>query len=246
VGGIATARYRHRDPTGSDLHRILGDHLSTLRAWLQEAGTPLPSFVDRELQQAFECGDASMGFARVRCGTCEADIAVAFSCKGRAFCPSCTGRRMADLAGWMVDAVLPEVPVRQWVLSLPHRLRYLCAVDAELCAGVRRVLVHAVFGSLRRRCGVTGKKAKSRALPGAIVFVQRFDSALRLNIHFHALFLDGVYKPTHPMGRNVPFLAAPPLRDEDVAKVVRTIRQQIALLLRRPTSALGLRPRRPH
>ena len=140
---------------------------------------------------------------------------------------------MADLAAWMVDAVIPDVPVRQWVLSLPYRLSYLCARDAELCSAVRRILVNAVFGSLRRRCGVSGKKAKARAFPGAVVFVQRFDSALRLNLHFHALFLDGVYRPTDESGRRVAFLTAPQLCDDDVAKAVRRIRQQVTQLLRR-------------
>ncbi|KIG11948.1 hypothetical protein DB30_02249 [Enhygromyxa salina] len=32
-------------------------------------------------------------------------------------------RRMADVAAHLVDEVFPEVPVRQWVCSLPWRLR---------------------------------------------------------------------------------------------------------------------------
>jgi len=27
---------------------------------------------------------------------------------------------MVDTAAWLCDAVIPEVPVRQWVLSLPY------------------------------------------------------------------------------------------------------------------------------
>jgi len=57
---------------------------------------------------------------------------VPFSCKGRGFCPSCGGRRMAAQAAHLVDAVLPRVAVRQWVLSLPHRLRYLLAWNHKL------------------------------------------------------------------------------------------------------------------
>ncbi|MFN9758314.1 MAG: ABC transporter permease, partial [Planctomycetota bacterium] len=45
--------------------------------------------------------------------------------------------RMVDTAAWLCDAVLPEVPVRQWVLSLPYRVRALCAYDAAACALVR-------------------------------------------------------------------------------------------------------------
>jgi hypothetical protein len=42
---------------------------------------------------------------------------------------------MAERAAHLVDHVFPEVPVRQWVLSLPHRLRYVLAWDHELCRG---------------------------------------------------------------------------------------------------------------
>ena len=39
------------------------------------------------------------------------------SCKSRGISPSCGGRRMADTAAHLVDHVIPDVPVRQWVLS---------------------------------------------------------------------------------------------------------------------------------
>jgi hypothetical protein len=35
--------------------------------------------------------------------------------------------------------------------------------------------------------------AKCMAKTGAVTLIQRFGSALNLNIHFHMLFLDGVY-----------------------------------------------------
>ena len=43
---------------------------------------------------------------------------------------------MADTAAWLVDRVLPDVPVRQWVVTFPHRIRFLCACDPELCGDV--------------------------------------------------------------------------------------------------------------
>jgi len=36
---------------------------------------------------------------------------------------------MTEYATRLVDEVLPRVPVRQWMLSLPYRLRYLLAWD---------------------------------------------------------------------------------------------------------------------
>ena len=74
-----------------------------------------------------------------------------YSCKSRAICPSCCGRRMADTAAHLVDRVFPEVPVRQWVLSVPHAVRYRLAYDADMVTAVLNVFMRAIFGFLRRR-----------------------------------------------------------------------------------------------
>ena len=63
-------------------------------------------------------------------------MVVAFSCKRRGFCPSCCGRRSADVAAHMVDEVFPAVPIRQWVCSLPWPLRTPLGYDREFCADV--------------------------------------------------------------------------------------------------------------
>jgi hypothetical protein len=39
---------------------------------------------------------------------------------------------MCDFAARLVNNVMPDVPVRQWVLTVPHRLRAKLAVDPEL------------------------------------------------------------------------------------------------------------------
>jgi hypothetical protein len=111
----------------------------------------VPRFVEREFRAYVDCGMLEHGFVRVRCDACGCDRLVAFSCKGRGFCPSCGGRRMADTAAHLVDRVLPEVPVRQWVLSLPFALRYRLAYDAQRTSTVLSLFVRTVFASLRRR-----------------------------------------------------------------------------------------------
>ena len=65
------------------------------------------------------------------------------------FCPSCGGRRMAQRAAHLVDHVLPDVPIRQWVLTLPHRLRYDLAWRHDLCRRVARILHGAIERHLR-------------------------------------------------------------------------------------------------
>ena len=129
----------------------------------------------------------------------------------------------------MDRAIPPQAPVRQWVLSLPYRLRLLCAYDADACSLVRRVLVRAVSGFYEgraQRCGV------SRPRTGAVAFVQRFDSGLRLNVHFHVLWLDGAYG--HEVGRGaVRWREHEELADKDVASLVRRVRDRVVKALRR-------------
>jgi transposase-like zinc-binding protein len=95
-------------------------------------GEGLPGFVEREFREFLTCGCLAAGFARFHCDACGHDRLVPFSCKGRGFCPSCGGRRMAERATHPVDHVLSDVPLRQWVLSLP---RPSTAVRLRTCRG---------------------------------------------------------------------------------------------------------------
>jgi hypothetical protein len=112
-------------------------------------------------------------------------------------------------------------------LSLPHRLRYLLAWDHDLCRAVSGVAVRAVLGFLRRRVRRDGV-AEGRG--GAVVVVQRFGGALNLNVHLHALVLDGVF--THDGGA-VRFHPVPRLTREDVAQVVALVARRVMRLLER-------------
>lgn len=106
---------------------------------------------EREFDKFLACGLLERGFVRVRCGDCATERLVAFSCKTRGFCPSCTSRRMADTAAHLVDRVLPHVPYRQWVLSLPCRVRFLLARDSELLGWVVTRFLAKIFAWQRRR-----------------------------------------------------------------------------------------------
>ena len=122
--------YAPRSPEPTPLHRAVRAHL---QSFLEEArarsahGVELPGFVEREFREYLGCGVLAHGFARVRCESCGDEHLVGFSCKRRGLCPSCTTRRAVDAAAHLVDAVLPQVPMRQWVLSLPIKVRWVLA-----------------------------------------------------------------------------------------------------------------------
>jgi hypothetical protein len=147
---VGSTYERHR-PEETVLYGVVQQELETFLARARWRDRTVPRFVERELRAYLRCGILAHGFVHVHCDECGLDRAVAFSCKGRGFCPSCGGRRMADTAAHLVDRVLPEVPVRQWVLSLPVALRYRLAYDSGLTSAVLGVFVRTVFASLRRR-----------------------------------------------------------------------------------------------
>jgi hypothetical protein len=89
------------------------------------------------------------------------------------------------------DHVLPaDVPVRQWVLSVPHRLRYRLAYDHRLCRKVLHVFVRALRSAYRRAARLQGL---SGGETGMVTSVQRFGGAVNVHLHCHTLVLDGVY-----------------------------------------------------
>ena len=96
---------------------------------------------------------------------------------------------MAESAAYLVDQVIPHVPVRQWVLSFPIPLRSLFAVHPELQTPVLQILHRVITTFLIKQTDIN----RSEAATGAITFIQRFGSAANLNIHIHGLVPDGVY-----------------------------------------------------
>ena len=134
---------------------------------------------------------------------------------------------MVERAAHLVDHVFPRVPVRQWVLSLPPRLRYQLAWDHVLCRAVMSRTMRAILGFLSRRAREEGVKD---ARSGAVAIVQRFGGALNLNIHLHAIVLDGVFA-TDDSG--VRFYPTSPLEAADVVDVLTTVEAYVRGLLAR-------------
>ncbi|MBT3425294.1 MAG: hypothetical protein HN432_01685 [Gammaproteobacteria bacterium] len=115
-GGFA---YQRHKPEETALYKIIKQNLPAFRSHLADADISLPIFVHDEFRKYLRCGMLKHGFVRVKCNGCSFEHLVAFSCKLRGFCPSCGARRMVETSSHLVDHVIPEAPVRQWVLSFP-------------------------------------------------------------------------------------------------------------------------------
>jgi hypothetical protein len=59
---------------------------------LPEAARAATAVVERVLREFLRCGLLEHGFARLWCGECRHSVLVAFSCRGRSFCPSADAR----------------------------------------------------------------------------------------------------------------------------------------------------------
>jgi Transposase zinc-binding domain len=140
--------YEARAPTQTVLYGLVREHLASLLQSTRETYTiPLPAYVEDAFRAYLRCGVFAHGFACLHCETCNENRLLAFRCKGRAMCPSCAGRRMANTAAHLVDRVLTRVPVRQYVLSLPFELRTLAAFRADVLTMLSRIF----FESIRAR-----------------------------------------------------------------------------------------------
>ena len=51
---------------------------------------------------------------------------------------------MAEIAAHLVEHVLPEQPIRQWVLSFPYPLRFLFATRPAVLTQVLGIVYRAV------------------------------------------------------------------------------------------------------
>ena len=81
---------------------------------------------------------------------------------------------MVETAARLTDEILPAVPVRQWVLSMPFEIRYRLAWDGKLVSAVLAVFLRVVYGWYRRQAN---KQGHAGGRCGSVTFVQRFVSA---------------------------------------------------------------------
>ena len=71
----------------------------------------------------------------------------------------------------------------------------------------------------------------SEAYTGAVTLIQRFGSALNLNLHFHVLFIDGVFSPKSPGQLRFNRVNAP--TSKELNALVAMISERVARYLER-------------
>ena len=98
---VARGGYKPRRPHASPLFRLVQDHLHRLQTVYDERFArdygPWRPVVAEVADTFLACGILEHGFAHIRCDDCAHEYLLAFSCKGRYFCPSCHAKRPRDL-----------------------------------------------------------------------------------------------------------------------------------------------------
>jgi Putative transposase/Transposase zinc-binding domain len=218
--------YVARTPYKTDLHALVRENYRQVFFDKEVQGTQLPFHLEREFKKYLTCGIPSYGMARFQCPCCQKDKFVAFSCKGR-ICPSCTGRRTADTAKHLLEEVIPAVPVRQWVLSLPYVYRFLLATRPEF---LRKALAvyHRTINRHYQKKATLLKLNKPKI--GSVTVVQRFSSSLSLNVHFHSIYMDGVFHENY-LGEEVFYEIIP--THEEVVEITGILKKRLEGLMAR-------------
>lgn len=139
------------------------------------------------IHRYLDCGDLHCGFARVKCAEFGHEYLLAFSCKHRHFCPSCHQKRVVEYGEWLLSNVLKDVPHRQWVFSLPKRLRIYFMYDRRLLAKLSKCGWNVIRPYLKEAV------SDDDAVPGANIAVHTYGDFLYYNPHLHAIVSDGCF-----------------------------------------------------
>jgi ribosomal protein S27E len=128
--------YQPRHPEDSPFFKVLEANLDAFEhnfstLYQSKLGFWRP-VIRTSLEKFMKCGDLREGFARVRCIDCGDEKFVAFSCKQRSCCPSCDKKRSIVLGRRLTAEVIQPVVHRQWVFTIPKRLRIYYRTCTEL------------------------------------------------------------------------------------------------------------------
>ncbi|MGA8164455.1 MAG: transposase, partial [Waddliaceae bacterium] len=178
------AVYRPRKPEKTVFFDIIK---KTYKTWHTNSKDPVPKYVDKEFRKYLECGILAKGFAIAHCADCHRDFALAFSCKGRGICPSCNTKAMVETAATLVENVIPSVPVRQWVIRFPMRIRHYLQTHTIL-----QTVLRIVIDEIRRRLITCGPELPDPKI-GAVTFIHQFGKTLNYHPHFHIIATDSLF-----------------------------------------------------
>ncbi len=94
---------------------------------------------------------------------------------------------MVEFGEWLCSQVLKLVPHRQWVLSIPKRLRIYFLFNRKLLAKLSRCAWRVLSVYLKQTVPFAD------AMPGAAIAVHTFGDFQQFNPHLHIIATDGCF-----------------------------------------------------
>ncbi|ELF1012754.1 MFS transporter [Pseudomonas aeruginosa] len=132
-----------------------------------------------------------------------------------------TSKRL-DLTGAMGLAT-----ILLFYISLSGVWAFMAASRPEIMGRVLGIVYRVIATHLVKKAGHTHQVAKT----GAVTLIQRFGSALNLNVHFHMLFLDGVYVEQSHGSARFRWVKAP--TSPELTQLTHTIAHRVGRYLER-------------
>jgi len=199
--GNGAAVYHPRQPQQSPLWKLLDDHFEGFERDYDQKFFRIYGYQRAVIADAvrayLKCGDLREGFARVRCPDCHHEYLLAFSCRGRWFCPSCHAKKVVQFGELLRETVLCPVPHRQYVFTLPKILRiyfkYNRKLLTKLCQCANRCLLRYFRTALNSKVGKLG----------TVTAIQTFGDYGRWHPHLH-LLVEGVSRRGQPLTLDKP------------------------------------------
>lgn len=172
--------YRACKPKVSPLWQCLSRHFNAFLTGYEEHYQLRYGFlrpiIPEVVNKFLDCGDLARGFARVRCDHCTHEYLLAFSCKGRWFCPSCHQKQVQLFGALLTETILFPVPHRHFTLGIPKMLRTYFRFNRDLLKDFCRLAHEGLGEYMQTTLGLPD------GLPGIVMAIHTFGEYMDTSI----------------------------------------------------------------
>ena len=131
---------------------------------------------------------------------------------------------MVEVAANLVDDLIPKVPVRQWVLAIPKRIRPFIHNNPEIAKAVLKIFASSIEKHFKKSHPLFNK-----AKFGGVTFFQRFGSSLNVHPHYHNCIIDGLFL----LQDNELIFHEVSVNQEIVESILNNVRKRVLSLFKR-------------
>ena len=193
--------YHPRRPYDSPLWRLLNNHYENFEHCYEERFEQKYGFfrpiIGEVVRNYLTCGDLKNGFARVRCGDCSKEYLLAFSCKGRWFCPSCHAKKVVQFGDVLHETILYPSPIGTMSSAFPLCCASILNMTGHCSQKLCQCAYHSLLIFLQNVIGLQD------GAPGVVLSLHTFgDYPEKFHPHVHAIVSDGLFLKTGAFLRN--------------------------------------------